>query len=121
MVSHEIRTLWAEQRDRIVELFAGCVQLFSDKSAAMLKSTMLVAYSFRVVHLKVSHRRREWLAGNEHKLVRCSPVSRCGEELEDAGSGEDENVSCMNLHVLRWYYGRSVYELLQIRREGSEG
>lgn len=66
--------VWLETIDWIAESFVGFVQLFSDKTGTMLKSTVLVVYPEYSFLLNVSTRRGHWLIYNVHTLVGSLPV-----------------------------------------------
>lgn len=57
------------------ESFVGLVQLFSDKPATTLSSTVVVAYSGHVVLLNVSAFCNRWLVKNGITLLGILPVS----------------------------------------------
>lgn len=76
-----------------MKLFVGSVQLFSDKTAAVRKSTVLVAKSVLAILFNVSARIRQRFVRDIHALAGFLPVFCTAEQLERKGNGEYEEKS----------------------------
>lgn len=74
------------------EPFRCFMHLLSDKTAATLKSTALVANPLHAILLNVSARKRRRLIGTRHTLVGFLPVCCTQEQMANEGSGVDEEM-----------------------------
>lgn len=86
MVSHDIGNVWIEIIDEYGEFFVGFVELFSDKMATVLKSTMFVAHDVHTMLLNMLGGRKQCLVGNRYTLVdvlyHCAVVTSSWKEKE---------------------------------------
>lgn len=69
MGSCHIAKVWIKKSSGNVKPFVGFVQFISDKTATILKITVIVAYAVHALFLNVSARRRQFLTDNGRTLV----------------------------------------------------
>lgn len=73
------------------------VHISSNQTVTKLKSTALMAYLVHAILLPVSLKERPWMIDYVCTLVVFLPVCCRGDEMEEEGSGESDNISVYEL------------------------
>lgn len=85
--------MWISGDGEILESLLGLIQIYSDKTAALLKYHALFAYSVYMVWFNLSGKQISYLIDHEHTLSNFHPVESRAIQIEEEEGGLEKTVS----------------------------